>query len=65
MAVRYGGSCRFIPGGVKRSCLFRELDNNVYAIDAVTGTEKWRFVTGGLCGFIPGGVKRSRLYREL
>jgi hypothetical protein len=40
-------------------------DNNLYAIDAVTGTEKWRFKDGRLGEFIARGIKRSCLCREL
>ncbi len=32
-------------------------DNHLYAIDAVTGKEKWRFTTGAAGGVISGDIR--------
>ena len=48
LALRYGGECALLAGGGRTaSSTSASSDGNLYALDAATGAERWRFATGG------------------
>ena len=67
--LNYGGSLREVsvyssPVVANGIVYVGSEDKNLYAIDAVTGKEKWRFATGDHIYSSPSVANGSRLYRE-